>query len=566
RLSKTERVDTQHTMNNALAQIFGKTEYKESDKEEFKTDLKSLHKHVKENDLKRLKKMLALKRAKYLLNAADDIDGQTAIMIAAKSNNSEVFDMLLSSFRALKVDLDHPDKNGNTALHHFFSMDVEPRLLLTLLDQEDVHVNSVNRDLNTPFHYFCQKFKSASAVKEVFDKLVAKSADINATNRNGESPLHKAVFNNALAPTMLTLLLESHANVNITNKNGESCLHYCVRMGRTDLVAILLRYGADKTTVVDNETLFDLAMKLNFTKLADLLRDGVDVNSHTDGSTTELIILLQNPTLREDFRTFLREDLICEENVSFWLDVESFKTMKPDSALRVFKEFYRIYDKYITESSPNEINIPYSIKKEINTFLKSLPPMNELLDSLALLPIANIPPTPSPRFFSNNNTNTNSPILNSGNNNTNTNSNSNNTAAPTSASPSVQSTANPTPNANSQSASPPQPFSISFSTTSTSTQSITSTNNTNTNNPTLPTIPTIITTEAVVATSPTTTSTTPTITTTAAATSSTDSTTITYDCSKAQSIYNTAQQHIFMLMATDSLSKYKKRARKSSSH
>jgi ankyrin repeat protein len=64
-----------------------------------------------------------------------------------------------------------------------------------LLSFPGIIVNIKNNDKNTPLHYFCQKFSAPVECQEIFEKLI-QGVDVNAQNRNGEAPLHKAIFNN----------------------------------------------------------------------------------------------------------------------------------------------------------------------------------------------------------------------------------------------------------------------------------------------------------------------------------------------------------------------------------
>jgi ankyrin repeat protein len=41
-----------------------------------------------------------------------------------------------------------------------------------------------------------------------------KGADVNAQNKNGETPLHKAIFNNSVRILMVNMLIKHHADVN----------------------------------------------------------------------------------------------------------------------------------------------------------------------------------------------------------------------------------------------------------------------------------------------------------------------------------------------------------------
>lgn len=108
----------------------------------------------------------------------------------------------------------------------------------------DINVNIENEDKNTPLHYFCQKFRSPNCT-DAFEIFIEKGANVSAQNNNGETPLHKAIFNNSVKVLMTSLLIKAGADVNRVNLLGETPLHYAVRLGREDLVAILLKGGAD---------------------------------------------------------------------------------------------------------------------------------------------------------------------------------------------------------------------------------------------------------------------------------------------------------------------------------
>ncbi|EGC32747.1 hypothetical protein DICPUDRAFT_56876 [Dictyostelium purpureum] len=497
-----------------ISNFFNKSSDKEYSEEDFKNDSKTLYKSIKEGNVKQVKKLLSSNRkGGKLLTSVDDLD-QSPLMISARNNNLEMFELILSYYKICKVDINNPDKNGYTCLHHFLSMsnDINPNIISILLEIEDIHVNVNNRDLNTPFHYFCQKFRAPNngQLKEIFDNLIKKGVNVNAINKNGESPLHKAIFNTTVAQSMITLLLENKSNVNVVNKNGESPLHYCVRMGRADLVTILLQYGADRTAVAkDNKPLYQIAIDENFTKLADLLKDGGDLSKISDGASTELMSLLQNPTLREDFRKFLREELICEENINFWTDVEAYKYLKVDY-FRLLKEFYRIYDKYILDNSPFEINIPYTVKYTVLNFKKNLPPQ--------------ISPSASNSSISSSNSNEN--ILNLNGNNNSGFSLSTTPNNITTSSLEVNSTIDP--NCSNNNILNNNNSNLNSNGNNNNYLCVNSANNSS------------------------------------SASSSNQSSPIisgnNLDIEKLQSIFNTAQCHIFNLMCSDSLSKYKKKS------
>ncbi len=54
--------------------------------------------------------------------------------------------------------------------------------------------------------------------KNVAELLLAKGADVNATNNDGDTPLHCAAYHRDMAE----LLLNKGANVSAKNKRGET--------------------------------------------------------------------------------------------------------------------------------------------------------------------------------------------------------------------------------------------------------------------------------------------------------------------------------------------------------
>ena len=88
-----------------------------------------------------------------------------------------------------------------------------------LLQFPGIQVEVENNDLNTPLHYFAQNFCSPSC-QELGELLIKKGSNVNHKNKNGETPLHKAMFNNSVRLLMVELLLSNNADVNIVNSHG----------------------------------------------------------------------------------------------------------------------------------------------------------------------------------------------------------------------------------------------------------------------------------------------------------------------------------------------------------
>ena len=203
-----------------------------------------VHNAVLANDIEALRKLFKKgnhRRSKSYL-VAHDQEGLTPMATAIKHNRLDIMRVLLDAYKEAKLDINTRDKNGYTILH--LAVQSNEKILMTILQIEGIDVNVENADKNRPLHYFCQAYKSPNCSKP-FKQMVDKGCDVNAQNLNGETALHKAIFNGSVRLLMVDLLLKSGADVNLVNSKGESALHYAVRLGRDDLVSVLLKAGAD---------------------------------------------------------------------------------------------------------------------------------------------------------------------------------------------------------------------------------------------------------------------------------------------------------------------------------
>ncbi|HWH71145.1 MAG TPA: ankyrin repeat domain-containing protein, partial [Candidatus Sulfotelmatobacter sp.] len=96
--------------------------------------------------------------------------------------------------------------------------------------------NLADSDGNTPVHY-------ALGQKPILELLLAHKADVTATNKAGETPLHWAA--NAGLKDAAELLLAHGAEVNARDNNGSTPLHAAVFAGKKDLVDLLLASKAN---------------------------------------------------------------------------------------------------------------------------------------------------------------------------------------------------------------------------------------------------------------------------------------------------------------------------------
>ncbi|KAK4688035.1 GTPase-activating protein SST2, partial [Tremellales sp. Uapishka_1] len=138
---------------------------------------------------------------------------------------------------------------------------------------------------------------------------------------------------------------------------------------------------------------------------ADYMQGGVgagsvtsaDKESHVkDSHTARLRQILEEPALRSLFREFLRANF-CEENLSFWLDVQDFKrrfnttssaiatpgtakTSKATSGHQAMEKHQQdlitmafiIYNSYLAPASPCELNIDHNLRGELITYMNQV--------------------------------------------------------------------------------------------------------------------------------------------------------------------------------------------------
>lgn len=128
----------------------------------------------------------------------------------------------------------------------------------------------------TALHYAVENKNAAIA-----EALIAKGASLNITNNISETALFSAVRNGSLE---LVSLLAQHMSanfINIANRQNITALLIAVELDRTEVVRILLRYGADPK-VTNPQGLLAIHIALiagNFELVKLLLKSGDDFNA-----------------------------------------------------------------------------------------------------------------------------------------------------------------------------------------------------------------------------------------------------------------------------------------------
>ncbi|KAF9405306.1 hypothetical protein BGZ94_003648 [Podila epigama] len=125
----------------------------------------------------------------------------------------------------------------------------------------------------------------------------------------------------------------------------------------------------------------------------------------TASNTTRLNIILSNPTLRDLFKNFLKQN-ICEENLSFYLEVLDYRSkfntlinstrayaqslanngQDPSQAVaaaphpstlrelekQICTQAFAIHETYLVSGAPRELNLPHQMRSDITSYMQAV--------------------------------------------------------------------------------------------------------------------------------------------------------------------------------------------------
>ena len=150
----------------------------------------------------------------------------TALHLAVLEGQLDVVRLLLGSRVGLRVDVNKPDRHGNTPLHlavqrkepvRVESSSRERKTIVELLLEANANRNARNSDDNTPLHLVARGDAAAALLGPGNEVLVD---DINARNKDGNTPLHMAA-----GADVARELIRRNADVTAVNKKTETALH-----------------------------------------------------------------------------------------------------------------------------------------------------------------------------------------------------------------------------------------------------------------------------------------------------------------------------------------------------
>jgi len=195
----------------------------------------------------------------FLKKGADvnqaDADGNTPFMNAASRNNLEIVTLLSKNVK----DINHQNKKGQSALS--LSVANNSSEVVDFLLKNKANTKVMDAEGNDLTAYLMESFstKQESIFKQKLDLLQNKGFKFGKTQADGDTLYHLALDKNDLFA--IKFVEQFKADINAKNKEGLTPLHKAAMTAKdSEILEYLISVGAKKDVVTDfDETAYDLA-------------------------------------------------------------------------------------------------------------------------------------------------------------------------------------------------------------------------------------------------------------------------------------------------------------------
>ena len=213
---------------------------------------------------------------------ATDKDCQTALVVASDKGNTDAINVLLTA----GADPNIADANGNTCLHFAVHQGCNKEVVQMIIDH-GAHVNIANKNGLTALMIACERGNI-----DVINVLLEAGSDPDITDASGNTCLQCSVLQGCSIEVLQTII-DHGAQVNATNKNGQTALMMASDCGYLNGINMLLRAGADPNVINANgSTCLHFASRHGSSKeaLQTIIDHGVNVNATNKKGHTALMM------------------------------------------------------------------------------------------------------------------------------------------------------------------------------------------------------------------------------------------------------------------------------------
>ena len=188
-----------------------------------------------------------------ILNSFQVHSGDHALHIAARNGNIQTVQLLVDC----GADVNVLNGDGQTPLHTAAGGWKDCPELCSILLKHNAKIDAVDKDGNQPLHLACE-----AALTSTVQRLLDCNADVLATNNFHQTALHKAACSKRDCPEVCVMLIAKGAQVNATDGSGDTFLHVACKEGKMKTVDVLVENDADCSVLnVCGGTLLHLACK-----------------------------------------------------------------------------------------------------------------------------------------------------------------------------------------------------------------------------------------------------------------------------------------------------------------
>ncbi|XP_058058965.1 ankyrin repeat domain-containing protein 50 [Anopheles bellator] len=185
----------------------------------------------------------------------EDLNGQTALNIAARNGHQEIVKLLLTYKQPLKdgtgryrmIDVNHADRDGWTPLRSA-SWGGHTEVVKLLIETGVCAIDRADKEGRTAL-----RAAAWSGNEDIVKILIEAGANVNSIDKQGRTSLIAASYMGHY--DIVEILLENGAEVNHTDLDGRNALcvaALCGSSGYSRVISTLLEYGAN-TDQTDNE-------------------------------------------------------------------------------------------------------------------------------------------------------------------------------------------------------------------------------------------------------------------------------------------------------------------------